>query len=109
TAMGIMDAFRDAELCATALDEALSESRPFDEAMRAYQEQRDRHVQPMYEFTAGLASLEPPPPEVGRVLAAAAGNQDAMDGFARVNAGVESPADYFSEENVGRILEAAGA
>jgi hypothetical protein len=32
-----------------------------------------------------------------------------MDGFARVNAGVESPADYFSEENVGRILEAAGA
>jgi hypothetical protein len=61
----------------------------------------------MYEFTAELASLEPPPPELASVLAAAAGNQEAMDGFARVNAGVTSPAEYFSEENVGRILAAA--
>jgi hypothetical protein len=37
-----------------------------------------------------------------------AGNEDAMDGFARVNAGVTSPTDFFSEENVGRILAAAG-
>ena len=104
TAQGISDAFRDAELCATALDESFSEKRPFEEAMREYQATRDRHVTPMYEFTAGLATLQPPPPEVGRVLAAAAGNQEAMDGFARVNAGVESPADYFSEENAARIL-----
>ena len=108
TAMGISDAFRDAELCATALDESFAEKRPFEEAMRDYQATRDRHVMPMYEFTAGLATLEPPPPEVGRVLAAAAGNQEAMDGFARVNAGVESPADYFSQENVARILAADG-
>lgn len=27
-----------------------------------------------------------------------------MDGFARVIAGVTSPAEYFSEESVGRIL-----
>ena len=108
TAMGISDAFRDAELCATAIDDAFSGKRPFEEAMRDYQATRDRHVMPMYEFTAGLATLEPPPPEVGRILAAAAGNQEAMDGFARVNAGVESPADYFSQENVARIL-AAGA
>ena len=52
---------------------------------------------PMYEFTADLATLQPPPPELGRVLAAAAGNQEAMDGFARAAAGVISPADYFSE------------
>ncbi len=32
-----------------------------------------------------------------------------MDGFARVNAGVTSPAEFFSEESVGRILTAAGA
>jgi hypothetical protein len=30
-----------------------------------------------------------------------------MDGFARVNAGVTSPAEFFSEENVGRIFAAA--
>ena len=107
TAQGISDAFRDAELCATALDEWLSGARPFDEAMADYQAARDEHVVPMYEFTAGVASLEPPPPPLQQVLAAAAGNQEAMDGFARVNAGVTSPAEYFSEENVGRILAAA--
>ena len=32
-----------------------------------------------------------------------------MDGFARVNAGVTSPAEFFSEENVGRIFAAATA
>jgi len=34
------------------------------------------------------------------------GNQQAMDGFARVNAGVTSPAEFFSDENVGRIVGA---
>lgn len=108
TAQGISDAFRDAELCATAIDEALSGARPLDEAMGEYQATRDAHVLPMYGFTAELASLEPPPPELQRIFAAAVGNQEAMDGFARVNAGVTSPADYFSEENVGRILAASG-
>jgi hypothetical protein len=35
---------------------------------------------------------------------AAHGNQEAMDAFARVIAGVTSPAEYFSEESVGWIL-----
>ena len=30
-----------------------------------------------------------------------------MDQFARVNAGVESPADFFAPDNVERILAAA--
>ena len=32
-----------------------------------------------------------------------------MDAFARVNAGVISPAEFFSEENVERILAATAA
>jgi hypothetical protein len=32
-----------------------------------------------------------------------------MDDFARVNAGVLSPAEFFSQENVARILSQAGA
>ena len=104
TAQGISDAFRDAELCAAALDESFSGARSFEEAMGEYQSTRDRQVLPMYEFTAELATLQPPPPELERVLAAAQGNQEAMDGFARTAAGVISPADYFSEGNVARIL-----
>ncbi len=107
TAQGITDAFRDAELCAGALDDALSGTRGFDAAMGDYQSTRDEHVLPMFEFTCQLATLEPPPPEMQQVLGAVHGNQDAMDGFARVNAGVTSPTEFFSEENIARIFAAA--
>jgi 2-polyprenyl-6-methoxyphenol hydroxylase-like FAD-dependent oxidoreductase len=107
TAQGTQDAFRDAELCAGALDESFSGVRSFDAAMTDYQAKRDAHALPMYEFTAQLAALEPPPPEVQQLLAAISGNQEAMDGFARVYAGVTSAAEFFSEENVKRLLAAS--
>ncbi len=107
TAQGITDAFRDAGLCAAALHDALSDQRDFGVAMEQYQSTRDAHALPMFEFTCRLATLEPPPPEMQQLLGAVHGNQDAMDGFARVNAGVTSPAEFFSEENVGRIFAAA--
>ena len=44
TAQGIQDAFRDAELCATALDETFSGARTFDDAMGVYQSTRDERV-----------------------------------------------------------------
>jgi 2-polyprenyl-6-methoxyphenol hydroxylase-like FAD-dependent oxidoreductase len=103
TAQGILDAFRDAELCAQALDDALSGTRAFADAMHEYQTERDECVLPMYEFTSTLATLEPPSPEMQHLLAAVAGNQPAMDGFARMNAGVTSPAEFFSEANIGRV------
>jgi flavin-dependent dehydrogenase len=107
TAQGISDAFRDAELCANALDESFSGTRDFDAAMAEYQSIRDEHVYPMFEFTTMLATLEPPTPELQQLLGAVHGNQEAMDGFARVNSGVMSPLEFFSEENVGRIFAAA--
>jgi flavin-dependent dehydrogenase len=107
TAHGIHDAFRDAELCATALDETLSGARDFEAAMADYQSRRDQQVLPMYEFTTELATLEPPPPEMQQLLGAIAGNQDAMDDFARVAAGVTSPAEFFAPENVGSIMSQA--
>ena len=109
TAQGISDAFRDAELCATALDQALSGTRSFGEAMSGYQAARDEHALPMYEFTTQLATLQPPPEELRHLLAAVHGNQEAMDSFARTNAGVTSPADFFSDENTGRVFAASRA
>ena len=107
TAQGIHDAFRDAELCATALDEALEGRRSFENALGEYQVRRDEQVLPMYEFTAELAALAPPPPEMQQLLSAVSRSQEAMDGFARVAAGVTSPAEFFSDENAERILAAA--
>jgi 2-polyprenyl-6-methoxyphenol hydroxylase-like FAD-dependent oxidoreductase len=107
TAQGIHDAFRDAELCATALDQAFSGARSYVNAMRDYQSARDAQVLPMYELTLEFAALEPPPPDLQRLLGAVHGNQDAMDAFARMNAGVLSPAEFFAEDNVQRILAGA--
>ena len=109
TAQGILDAFRDAERCALAVDETLSGRRPFDAAMSDYQRDRDAAALPMYDFTYMLAALEPPPPDLQRLLGAMQGNQKAMDAFARVNAGTMSPAAFFAPEHVESILKAAAA
>jgi 2-polyprenyl-6-methoxyphenol hydroxylase-like FAD-dependent oxidoreductase len=109
TALGISDAFRDAELCATALHEALAGERSFAVAMAGYQTERDRRSLPFYAFTAQLATLRFPPPELEPVLAAVQSSQDSMDEFARVGGAVTSPADFLSEQNVARLLAAAGA
>jgi flavin-dependent dehydrogenase len=97
TAFGMSDAFRDAERCATALDESLSGARPFETAMADYQAERDRQSLPFYELTTQLATLEPLPPDLQQVLSAMDGDQDAMDAFARVGGAVTSPQDFFAE------------
>jgi flavin-dependent dehydrogenase len=107
TGQGIMDAFLDAELCAAAIDMAFSGTRPFEAAMNEYQSMRDARVKAMYEFTCQLATLEPPPPEMQLLFGAIHGNQKAMDGFARMNAGTMSPQDFFSPQNVSAIQDAA--
>lgn len=104
TAQGISDAFRDAEQCASALDGWLTGRQSFATAMGGYQAMRDALVGPIYAFTTQLATLEPPPPEMQRLLAAMQGNQEAMDGFVSVYAGTVSPADFFAPENVETIL-----
>ncbi len=103
TAQGMSNAFVDADLCAGALDAYLRGELEYDAAMVPWLADRDLRL-PLYEFTAELASLEPPPPEMLSLLGAAAGNQVAMDGFAGVVSGTVSPAAYFSPENVGSIL-----
>jgi flavin-dependent dehydrogenase len=107
TAQGISDAFRDAEMCATALDETFTGARPFVDAMSDYQQARDTKVLPFYDFTTQLATLEPPPPELQQLLGAVYGNRDAMNAFVSMVAGTVSPAEFFDPENVGRIMSAA--
>jgi len=109
TAQGMSDAFVHAELCVNALDQWLSGSRQFDDAMAEYQSTRDRQVLPMYDFTCKFASFTPPSPEMRQLLGAVHGNQEAMDGFARMFTGTISPAEFFSEENIGKIFAAQSA
>jgi flavin-dependent dehydrogenase len=106
TGQGIQDAFRDAELCAIALDAAFSGALPYEEAMGEYQRVRDEEVSAMYELTCQLATLAPPPPALEALIGALPGNQAAIDGFMRMNAGTISPAQFLAEDNVAAILAA---
>jgi len=109
TAMGITDAFREVELCVTALDETLTGARSYEDAMGDYQRKRDMQAMPVYEFTTDLARLEPPPPQTQQLLGSVHGNQEAMDDFVSVNAATLSPAVFFAPDNVSRIMGAAAS
>jgi 2-polyprenyl-6-methoxyphenol hydroxylase-like FAD-dependent oxidoreductase len=108
TAQGITDAFLDAEGCARALDAALAGTVPYDEAMAGYQSGRDTRAMPVYQMTLQIASLQPPDEQMVQLVSALAGNQEAMDAFARLNSGVMSPVEFFAPENLGRIVGQAG-
>jgi 2-polyprenyl-6-methoxyphenol hydroxylase-like FAD-dependent oxidoreductase len=104
TAMGINDAFRDAELLANALDDDFSGRRPYEEGMSDYQRTRDKEAMPVYDFTDDFAMLQPPPPEMQQLIGAMQGNQDAMDAFVSVQAATLPAPEFFAPENVGRIM-----
>jgi 2-polyprenyl-6-methoxyphenol hydroxylase-like FAD-dependent oxidoreductase len=104
TAMGITDAFRDAELLATAIDDVLTGRRAYDDALGEYQRTRDQLVRPMYELTDDFARLAPPPPELQRLLGAIEGDREAMDDFVSVQAGTLPPSQFFARANVARLL-----
>lgn len=107
TAHGIQDAFRDAELCAAALDRSLSGELPYSQAMAEYQSVRDNQALAFFEFTCEQAALQPAPPEIEEVFAAMYRNQEATDHFLRVFAGAASPEEFFAPDNVEAILAAA--
>jgi flavin-dependent dehydrogenase len=61
TAYGISDAFRDAELLAVAVDQALGGDAEETTALAAYQQQRDQALREIFEITCRLAAYPPVP------------------------------------------------
>jgi 2-polyprenyl-6-methoxyphenol hydroxylase-like FAD-dependent oxidoreductase len=105
TAQGITDAFLDAERLVGALGSAWSGRHTYEEAMQAYQEERDRAAAAMYAMTFDFSQLDqPPPPETQQLLAAVAQSQSAMDDFVSVQAGTLPVPEFFEPGNIGRIM-----
>ncbi len=69
---GITDAFRDSELLADAIDAGLSGKQPMDQALAAYQQQRDAATAILYEVTNQFATLAPSKPLLEMMAAQAA-------------------------------------
>jgi flavin-dependent dehydrogenase len=60
TGHGITDAFRDAELLATALDRSIREPAAEGDAMAAYQRTRDAMLRETFDLTRALTGFPPP-------------------------------------------------
>ena len=105
TAQGITDAFKHAELLAGAIDEGMSGRRLLDEAMAGYEQQRNESVAPIYDFTCGfLGTLEQPPAEIQQLFGALSENQEDTNRFFGTLAGTVPIPEFFSPENMQRII-----
>ncbi|MGH9084121.1 MAG: NAD(P)/FAD-dependent oxidoreductase [Acidimicrobiales bacterium] len=109
TAQGMLDAFRDAELLAGAVDRGLGDGT-LSEELLGYQRDRDTAALPMYRHTANLADVSaPPPPEMLELIGALAGNPRQTSRFFGLIAGSVAVPEFFSPDIVATILaEAAG-
>ncbi len=104
TALGISDAFRDAELLAEAVHEGLAGSRPMEETLAEYQRRRDQAAIPLYELTCQNAALQPPPPDMQALLAALRSNPQQTSRFFGAMTGAVPMADFFAPENLKRVV-----
>jgi len=107
-AQGITDAFRDVELVVEAIDAGCSGRRPLEEALVDYERQRNTLALPLYEYDTQAAAFAPRPPEMQQLLAALQGNQEQTNRFFGLAEGTTSIPEFFSPENIQRIMAAAG-
>jgi 2-polyprenyl-6-methoxyphenol hydroxylase-like FAD-dependent oxidoreductase len=105
TAQGMLDAFRDAELLAGAVDRGL-EGGPggLDRALAGYQAARDRAALPMYQLTCQLARLEPPDDLTAELMGALAGNAADTSRYLGIMAGSVPVTEFMHPANIDRIL-----
>jgi len=106
-AQGITNSFSHAQMLADALDEAFLGLRGMEDALANYEHKRNDEVLAMFEHNTQLAMLEPPPPEMAALLNALRGNSFEIDRFLGTVAGTVSLTEFFSSENIGRIMERA--
>jgi flavin-dependent dehydrogenase len=105
-ALGICDAFRDAELLANAVDEGLSGKRYIGEAMADYEKRRNRASASDYERNIDFARFKPFPLETYQLRAALRGNQEDTNRFVMATEGMIPRDEFFSPQNLRRILAA---
>ncbi|HYB01997.1 MAG TPA: hypothetical protein VED37_17380 [Ktedonobacteraceae bacterium] len=108
TAFGISDAFRDAELLATALDDGFTGRQPLEEALDHYEQQRNAASKPFYEFTLDTAQMKPLVVEQIELLRALTHQPVAASQFFGVLTGIVQPTEFFRPQNLFQILGVRG-
>ena len=103
-ALGISDAFRDAELLAQAVDAGLSGRAPLARTLADYERRRNELSAHGFQSTIGFARLQPSPPDMQQLFAALRDNPRERDRLFGTFAGTVPPDEYFAPDNLARIL-----
>jgi len=106
-ALGICDAFRDAELLASAIDEGLSGRKRLLDALAGYEQQRNAAGMQLYHQNAYQAQFKPVPEELLAIRAAIRGNQEETNRFFLAQEGLIPPEKFFNPDNLQRLNEQA--
>jgi flavin-dependent dehydrogenase len=106
-ALGVADAFRDAELLADAIDVGLTGRAPMNEALADYERRRNDATMPDYRLNVARAQFTVSPQE--RALRAAlSGNAEATRQFFLANEGLAPREAFVARENIDRIMAPRG-
>jgi flavin-dependent dehydrogenase len=108
-AHGIMNAFRDAEWMAMALDNTFSGRSPAQDALRDFEVNRNEAETPLYESAGRRSTLSPSPENIRNLIKALEGKQDDINAFFGVDVGTVAYSDFFTQENLQRIAGKATA
>ena len=103
-ALGITDAFRDAELLADALDAGLFWGTSLAPSLAAYERRRNELAAPSFETTIEFARLAPPPAEMQQLFGALLHDQEQTDRFFGTFAGTVAASEFFAPANLARIM-----
>ena len=106
-ALGICDAFRDAELLASAIDLGLSARQALLGALAGYEKQRNAAGMQFYHRNAYQAQFKPVPEELLAIRAAIRGNQEETNRFFLAEEGLIPQEEFFNPDNLQRLKERA--
>jgi 2-polyprenyl-6-methoxyphenol hydroxylase-like FAD-dependent oxidoreductase len=104
-ALGVCDAFRDAELLASAIHAGLSGAQPLTESLAAYEANRNAESMPLYRENLYMAQFQPMPQDLLALRAALRGNQEQTNKFYMAREGMIPPGEFFNPANL-RALHA---
>jgi flavin-dependent dehydrogenase len=106
-ALGICDAFRDAELLSRAVADGFSGRCSLEAGLAEYERKRNEATLPDYRQNLERARFTPFPAEVLRLRAAIRGDQTATNQFYLANEGMIVRDAFFNPETMQRLMARA--
>jgi flavin-dependent dehydrogenase len=104
TALGIGDAFRDADLLANAVCRGFSGETPLETALADYEQKRNAAGTDSFRENLHFARFMPVPSEVLALRAAVCGDAEASRRMVMARSGMIPAEAFFNAENMSRLL-----